>query len=48
MERRDNPLITGITTATMARPSVAAPLVVIGAVLPTAACVLFARLGTRP
>ena len=53
MERRDNPLITGITTATVAGLSAAVLLAIIGGilllcVLLTAACILVAGSGTRP
>ncbi len=53
MDRRDNPLITGLTTATVAGLSAAVLLVILGGVvllcvLVTAACILFAGAGTSP
>ncbi len=53
MERRDNPLITGITTATVAGLSAAVLLVIVGGalllcVLLTAACILVAGSSTGP
>ena len=53
MERRDNPLITGITTATVAGLSAAVLLAIIGGILLlcvvlTVACVLFVGFGTGP
>ncbi len=53
MERRDNPLITGLMTATVAGLSAAVLLVILGGVvllcvLLTAACILFAGAGTSP
>ncbi len=53
MERRDNPLITGLTTATVAGLSAAVLLVILGGVLLlcvllAAACVLFAGSATGP
>ncbi len=53
MERRDNPLITGLTTATVAGLSAAVLLAIIGGVvllcvLLTAACILVAGMLRRP